>query len=69
MYSIIKRFIGELPEIQRDILLLRDIDGMEFTEISDITGQKIENIRVILSRARRKIGVRLNIVYSYEQGR
>ncbi|MEZ5000640.1 MAG: RNA polymerase sigma factor [Bacteroidales bacterium] len=68
LLSIVNGIINELAVNQRDIVLMRDIDGLEFEEIAAVTGIKIENIRVLLSRARRKIGARLNEIYNYEYG-
>lgn len=69
MYGLIIGFINELPDLQKDIILMRDIDGLEFNEIVVLTDQKIENIRVLLSRARKKIGSRINEIYNYERER
>ncbi len=44
-----------LPEQQRIIIQLRDVEGYEFEEIADILSININTIRVNLSRARKKI--------------
>ena len=44
-----------LPDQQRLLIKLRDIDGYEFDEISGITDLNEVTIRVNLSRARKKI--------------
>ena len=44
--------LDRLPEQQKMILHLRDIQNYEFNEIAEITGMSINNIRVNLSRAR-----------------
>jgi RNA polymerase sigma factor (sigma-70 family) len=41
-----------LPEQQRSLIHLRNIEGLEMTEIADITGISVEHARVTLSRAR-----------------
>ncbi len=51
----INHIIGQLPEQQRTLLQLRDIEGLEYEEISDITGMEINAIRVGISRARSKV--------------
>ena len=43
-----------LPAQQRLLITLRDIEGFSYEEISDQTGLEINNIRVGLSRARKK---------------
>ncbi len=45
----------DLPEQQRMIIQLRDVEGYEFEEIADILSVNINTIRVNLSRARKKI--------------
>ena len=44
-----------LPEQQRMVVQLRDIEGYEFEEIADILDISVNTIRVNLSRARKKI--------------
>lgn len=53
--SIINRIIDNLPEIYRDIIRLRDIEGLEYEEIAKKTGQNINTLRVNLSRARKSV--------------
>jgi RNA polymerase sigma factor (sigma-70 family) len=53
--SNILKLIGVLPEQQRMIIQLRDIEGYEFEEIEDVLGISMNTIRVNLSRARKKI--------------
>lgn len=52
---IIGEIIDRLPVLQREIVRLRDIRGFSFEEISEKSGQSVNNIRVILSRARKFI--------------
>ena len=51
----IKRIIGELPENQRSVIHLRDIDGFGNQEIGEIMSMDVNNVRVLLSRARKKV--------------
>lgn len=51
----IKALIGRLPEIQRNVMQLRDIEQLEYKEISEMTGLQVNAIRVNLSRARKKV--------------
>jgi RNA polymerase sigma factor (sigma-70 family) len=44
-----------LPEQQRMIIQLRDVEGFEFEEIAGILNMNMSAIRVNLSRARKKI--------------
>ncbi len=47
--------IKNLPEMQRVIIDMKDIQGYSYEEISEITGQNINAIRVNVSRARKKL--------------
>ncbi|PXV62242.1 RNA polymerase sigma-70 factor (ECF subfamily) [Dysgonomonas alginatilytica] len=53
--QIIRKIIDTLPELQRKIMLMRDVEGYELNEIADITGSDIGAVRVNLSRARKKV--------------
>jgi len=50
---IIKKLIDELPEKQRMIIQLRDIENYEYAEIAKILNMELTAIRVALSRARK----------------
>jgi len=56
--DLVKR-VGEkiknLPEMQRVIIDLKDIQGYSYEEIGQITGLNINAIRVNVSRARKKL--------------
>ena len=52
---LIKRIINTLPELQQLIIRMRDIEGYELEEISEITGCRPEAIRMNLSRARKRV--------------
>jgi len=47
--------IKTLPEQQRIILHLRDVEGYDFPEIEEITGLTSNNVRVNLFRARKRV--------------
>ena len=64
--SIIDSILKELPPQQCEILIMRDLDGLEYNEIAEITQLKIEHIRVLLSRARKCVSKKLKNIYSYE---
>ena len=54
-YSIAKKIIESLPELQRRIITMRDIEGYELKEIADITGSEVSAVTMNLSRARKKV--------------
>ncbi len=65
--TIIKEILNDLSKNQRDILIMRDLDGYEFIEIAAATQLKVEYVRVLLSRARKSVSKRLEKIYSCER--
>ena len=55
----VKWLIEHLPEQQRKIITLHDMEDMSNEEIQERTGLQPTNIRVLLSRARKTIRERL----------
>ncbi|MGF1586788.1 MAG: RNA polymerase sigma factor [Bacteroidales bacterium] len=53
--NYIKQLISLLPEQQRAIIQMRDIEGYEFEEIEEALELTVNTIRVNLSRARKRI--------------
>ena len=51
----IKKLIEKLPDLQRTIMQLRDIEQLSYDEIAEATDLKVNAIRVNLSRARKKV--------------
>ena len=68
VFSFVQEIIKQLPDNQKMVMVLYDIDGLEFEEIAAIVGLKIEHVRVLLSRARKMVREKLTKIYSYEQG-
>ncbi len=53
--EIVSRIIDNLPDSWRDLVQLREINGMSYEEIARQNGLNINNLRVIMSRARKMI--------------
>lgn len=66
IFKYIEKAITELPDQQKIIIQLRDIEGFSTEKIKEITGLTDVNIRVNLSRARKKIREILVRKYEYE---
>jgi len=65
-YKKVNQLIDQLPEQQRIIVQLRDVEGYEFSEIAEIMEISENTIRVNLSRARKKIRDDMQKKYNYE---
>lgn len=55
----IRAIINELPDKQKSVIHLRDIEGYSYKEISEITGLKIDQVKVYLHRGRITLRSRL----------
>lgn len=53
--AAIEQAIATLPEAQRAVITLRDIEGLETEEICNLLGVTVTNERVLLHRARSKV--------------
>jgi len=53
--SLLRRLMDGLPEAQRTIMLLRDIEGKTYKEIAAAMGISETQVKVYLHRARTKI--------------
>lgn len=51
----IRECVETLPEMQQNVLNMREIDGLEFCEISELLELKEPHVRVLLSRAKKKL--------------
>ncbi len=69
MVSTVKKVITQLPEKQRTIVNLRDIQGYNFEEIMEITGWEMNYLRVNLSHGRKRIKETIIKMQQYENAR
>ena len=53
--ALLHRYIDSLEEPQHTVVVMRDIGGYSFEEIASVVQLKEAHIRMILSRARRKL--------------
>jgi RNA polymerase sigma-70 factor (ECF subfamily) len=56
---LIQRAIDTLPAGQRAVVVLRDIEGLSYEEVSSITGLNLGTVKSKLSRARLELRDRL----------
>ena len=53
--AILRRLMDSLPEKQRSVMHLRDVEGKSYKEIADVMGISQEQVKVNLFRARQAI--------------
>lgn len=63
--DIMRRCIAALPEQQRELVVMRDVNGAGYDEISYATGLSMANIRVTLNRARKTLREQFNAIRNY----
>lgn len=63
--NLIRQVIGKLPEMQRTIIHLRDVEQLDYDEIAEATDLNVNSIRVNLSRARKKVRDEILKIYNY----
>ena len=51
----IRGLMQRLPEVQRQVIELRDVDGMAYQEIADTLDLNLAQVKVYLFRARKKM--------------
>ena len=62
----VKRIIEILPKQQQQVIVMRDVNECSMEEIEEVTGLSPGNIRVLLSRTRKKIREQFNAIRNYE---
>lgn len=62
---IIRGLMNELPEKQRTIMQLRDIEEKSYKEIAEVLQLTEEQVKVNLFRARQRIKLRYNEIQNY----
>ena len=63
----VMKLIGQLPDQQKQIMQMRDVEDRSYEEIEKETGLTSINIRVLLSRARKKIREQFLEIMNYER--
>lgn len=64
-WSWVEKWINDLPEQQKLIIQMRDVEQYEFEEIAKIMEMSEATIRVALSRARKTIREKLTNTHNY----
>jgi RNA polymerase sigma-70 factor (ECF subfamily) len=66
IYSKIRQLIQQLPEKQKMVIQLRDIEGMSYKEIEQAIDMPLNQIKTNLFRARQKLKVLMTKTVNYE---
>lgn len=67
--DMVHKVLQTLPEQQRSVLQMRDIEQMEFEEIGEVMSMNLNAVRVNLSRARKAIRDEIRKMHNYEYKR
>ena len=65
----VQRTLGQLPAMQRAVITMRDVQGIDSAEVCNALGISESNQRVLLHRARSRVRRALEQMYSVERGR
>lgn len=66
--SVLHKIIEALPPGYREVITMKEIDGLSYEEIASITSTNINSLRVTLSRARQIIREKYK-QYTHERGK
>jgi RNA polymerase sigma factor (sigma-70 family) len=61
--ELVHEMIGSLPEKQKMIIHLRDIEQMSYKEICEITGYSLSQVKINLHRGRKQLKEKLQKFY------
>ncbi len=52
---MVLRAVDRLPEAQRGVLLLRDVEALSLGDIAEVLGLRVTTVKIRLHRARRAL--------------
>ena len=67
--GFVRKIIEGLPDQQKAIMHMRDIEGLEYDQIAEVMDLNINAVRVNLSRARKKVRDTILKIQGYELAR
>lgn len=59
--ALVEQALAEMPVEFREVLVLREVQGLSYAEISDIVGVPAGTVMSRLSRARRRLAAKLGV--------
>jgi len=63
--DIVKKLMDQLPEVQRSIMELRDVEGKTYREIGEVMNLSEDQVKVYLFRARQKVKLQFSKIEGY----
>jgi RNA polymerase sigma factor (sigma-70 family) len=67
--GFVRKIIEKLPDQQKAIMHMRDIEGLEYEQIAEVMELNVNAVRVNLSRARKKVRDMILKIQGYELAR
>jgi RNA polymerase sigma factor (sigma-70 family) len=67
--GFVRKIIENLPDQQKAIMHMRDIEGLEYERIAEVMELNVNAVRVNLSRARKKVRDTIIKIQGYELAR
>jgi len=55
----LRQAVSELPEILRDVVVMKTLEGLSYEEISEVTGVNMETLKNRMFRAKKELAERL----------
>jgi RNA polymerase sigma-70 factor (ECF subfamily) len=52
---LVREAIGKLPEAQRQVLVLRELEELKYREIADVLGLSLNEVKVLIHRGRKSL--------------
>lgn len=68
-FSMVQQVIDKLSAQQKEVLLLRDMEGHSYDEIAEITGRSLSSVKVDIFRGRKAVKKYLENMHAYETRR
>ena len=62
MIGRVRKIIASLPQMQQQVIQLRDMEGFSYKEISEILDIELNHVKVLLFRARKQVKEQLSHV-------
>ncbi|HQW87525.1 MAG TPA: RNA polymerase sigma factor, partial [Flavobacteriales bacterium] len=52
LQRVLEAGLAQLPQVQRSVVLLRDLEGYSYEEIAELTGLNLTQVKVYIYRGR-----------------